>query len=161
MEVKLHAEESGGALTAMEVTLPPGIATPLHVHHREAEAFYLLAGTLDYEAGGQLHRLATGSLIWLPKDVPHRFRVTGDAPARFLALGLPGGIEHLYQSVGIPADSRALPGAYPAEPELAPLAHRRARPRARGARPATAGIAPPRRKPARAAGGGLRACPHA
>jgi hypothetical protein len=74
MEVKLHAEESGGALTAM---------------------------------------------IWLPKDVPHRFRVTGDAPARFLALGLPGGIEHLYQSVGVPADRRALPGAYPAEPELA------------------------------------------
>ena len=119
MEVKLHAEESGGALTAMEVTLPPGIATPLHVHNREAEAFYLLAGTIDYEAGGQLHRLAAGSLIWLPKDVPHRFRVTGDALARFLALGLPGGIDHLYQSVGVPADSRALPGAYPAEPELA------------------------------------------
>jgi hypothetical protein len=75
----------------MEATLPPGIATPLHVHHREAEAFYLLAGTLDHEAGGQLHRLAAGSLIWLPKDVPHRFRVTGDAPARFLALGLPAG----------------------------------------------------------------------
>jgi quercetin dioxygenase-like cupin family protein len=118
-EVKLSDQDSGGALTVMEVTPPPGIATPLHVHHREAEVFYLLAGTLDYEAGGTLYRLAAGDFIWLPKDVPHRFRVTGDTPARFLALCVPGGIERLYRTVGVPAAARALPGAYPAEPELA------------------------------------------
>jgi quercetin dioxygenase-like cupin family protein len=80
-EIKLGIEETDGALTAMEVTQPPGIATPLHVHHREAEVFYVLAGTLDYEAGGQLHQVSAGSLIWLPKGVPHRFRITGDSPA--------------------------------------------------------------------------------
>jgi quercetin dioxygenase-like cupin family protein len=42
-ELKLGSEETDGALTAMEVTQPPGIATPLHVHHREAEVFYVLA----------------------------------------------------------------------------------------------------------------------
>jgi quercetin dioxygenase-like cupin family protein len=42
-ELKLGSEETDGALTAMEVTQPPGIATPLHVHHREAEFFYALA----------------------------------------------------------------------------------------------------------------------
>ena len=119
MEVKLGEEETSGALAVLEVTQPPGIATPLHVHHHETEVFYLLAGTLDYEAGGELHHLAAGGLIWLPKGVPHRFRVTGDTPARFLGLGLPAGIERLYQTVGVPAGTRALPGRYPAEPELA------------------------------------------
>ena len=118
-ELKLHSEETDGALTAMEVTQPPGTATPLHVHHREAEAFYVLAGTLDYEAGGQLHQLTAGSLIWLPKGVPHRFRITGNSPARFLALCLPGGLERLYRAVGVSAERRTLPGAYPAEPEIA------------------------------------------
>lgn len=118
-EVKLSAQESGGPLAVMEVTQPPGIATPLHVHHREAEAFYLLAGGLDYEAGGELHALGAGDFIWLPQGVPHRFRVTGDVPARLLAIGAPGGIESLYRTVGVPAAARTLPGAYPAEPELA------------------------------------------
>jgi quercetin dioxygenase-like cupin family protein len=118
-EIKLGSEETDGALTAMEVTQPPGIATPLHVHQREAEVFYVLAGTLDYEAGGQLHQLTAGSLIWLPKGVPHRFRITGDSPARFLGLALPGGLERLYRAVGVPAEGRTLPGAYPAEPEIA------------------------------------------
>ena len=118
-ELKLTSEDTDGALAAMEVTQPPGIATPLHVHRNEAEVFYLLAGTMDYEAGGQLHHLSAGSLIWLPKGVPHRFRITGDSPARFLGLGLPGGIERLYRAVGVPAERRQLPGAYPAEPEIA------------------------------------------
>jgi len=46
-------------------------------------------------------------------------RITGESPARFLGLGLPGGIERLYQAVGVPAERRELPGAYPAEPEIA------------------------------------------
>ena len=91
MEVTLEERETGGALTVMEVTQPPGVATPLHVHRHEAEVFYLLAGTMDYEAGGQLHHLEGGALIWLPKGVPHRFQVTGDTPVRFLGLGLTGG----------------------------------------------------------------------
>ena len=33
------------------VTQPPGVATPLHRHTREAEAFYLLDGRMDYRAG--------------------------------------------------------------------------------------------------------------
>jgi quercetin dioxygenase-like cupin family protein len=118
-EIKLGNEDTDGALTAMEVTQPPGIATPLHLHRNEAEVFYVLAGTLDYEAGGQLHQLTAGSLIWLPKGVPHRFRITGDSPARFLGLGLPGGIDQLYRTVGVPAERRTLPGAYPDEPEIA------------------------------------------
>ena len=52
------------------------MATPLHVHQHEAEVFYLLAGTMDYEAGGELHHLGE-AMIWLPQGVPHRFRVTG------------------------------------------------------------------------------------
>ncbi len=103
----------------MRVTQPPGIATPLHIHHREAEVFYLLAGTLDYEAGGDVQRMHAGDLIWLPPGVPHRFRIRGESPAEILALGVPGGLDALYAAVGWPAAERRIPDAYPAEDELA------------------------------------------
>ena len=45
--VKLAVEESGGPLSVMQVTSLPGGATPLPVHHTEAEAFYLLEGDDD------------------------------------------------------------------------------------------------------------------
>lgn len=118
-EIVLPTTATDGAMTAMRVTQPPGIATPLHIHHREAEVFYLLAGELDYEAAGELHRITVGDLIWLPQGVPHRFRIRGDASAEILALGIPGGLDSLYAAVGVPATERRIPDAYPADDELA------------------------------------------
>ena len=72
--------ETGGAFGMSLVTQPAGTATPLHVHTREAEAFYVLDGSLTYRAGEQTHRLSAGSFIYLPSGVPHAFRVTGTGP---------------------------------------------------------------------------------
>jgi quercetin dioxygenase-like cupin family protein len=41
------AAETDGALGVSLVTQPPGVATPLHVHTHEAEAFFLLDGTMS------------------------------------------------------------------------------------------------------------------
>ncbi|TLZ31301.1 MAG: cupin domain-containing protein [Gammaproteobacteria bacterium] len=40
------AEETAGLLGASVVTQPPGQASPLHVHTREAEAWFLLQGAM-------------------------------------------------------------------------------------------------------------------
>ncbi len=116
----VSGEESGGALGISLVTQPPGIATPLHVHTHEAEAFYLLDGTITYQAGEARHELSAGSFIYLPSGIPHAFRVTGTVPARFLGLTVPGGLMALYDEVGVPARERRLPGpdATPAEEEI-------------------------------------------
>ena len=109
MEVKLGPDDGDGTLGVMEVTQPPGVATPLHVHHHEAEAFFLLEGSISYEGGGELYELAAGDFLYLPKDVPHRFRITGNDPARFLALMTPAGLTDLYAEVGHPALERRIP----------------------------------------------------
>jgi len=107
----LGAEESGGRLGVALVTQPPGVATPLHRHTHEAEAFFLLEGTMTYRAGEEVFHLAHGDFIWLPQGLPHAFRVTGDLPVTMLALTEPGGLLGLYDEVGIPATERRLPGA--------------------------------------------------
>lgn len=106
----LGAAESDGALGVSLVTQPPGIATPLHLHTREAEAFYVLAGTLTYRAGEDTYHLAPGSFMYLPQGMPHAFRVTGTEPMQFLALTSPGGLMDLYDEVGMAAWEHRLPG---------------------------------------------------
>jgi quercetin dioxygenase-like cupin family protein len=105
------AEETAGLLEASVVTQPPGQASPLHVHTREAEAWFLLEGTMTYRAGDQLIRMAAGDFIYLPRHVPHAFRTTGTVPVRFVALALPGGLLGIYDEVGSPATERRLPDA--------------------------------------------------
>jgi mannose-6-phosphate isomerase-like protein (cupin superfamily) len=104
------AAETNEAFGLSLVTQPPGVATPLHVHTHEAEAFFLLDGTMSYQAGSTLYRLSAGHFIYLPKGVPHAFRVTGTSPVRFLGLTVPGGLMGLYDEVGMPATERRLPG---------------------------------------------------
>jgi quercetin dioxygenase-like cupin family protein len=108
-EIKLDGADTNGDLELAEVHQPPGVATPLHRHTREAEVFYLLEGEMDYEANGVLHRLEAGSVIYLPQSIPHRFRIRGESPARILAIVTPGGLFDLYRRVGIVAERREIP----------------------------------------------------
>jgi quercetin dioxygenase-like cupin family protein len=105
----LEPEQSSRLGVAL-VTQPPGVATPLHRHTKEAEAFYVLEGELSYRAGDDLFELYAGCFIHLPQDVPHAFRIRGESPAKFLALTAPAGLLHLYDEVGLPATERRLPG---------------------------------------------------
>ena len=114
----VEASETGGELGVAMVTQPPGIATPLHLHQREAEAFFMLDGLMDYRAGDQDFRLEPGCFMYLPAGLPHAFRIRGDVPARFLALTVPGGLLGLYDEVGIPAAELRLPGEDGLGPEV-------------------------------------------
>src|SRR5262249_6344968 len=56
MPIKAGAETPGGHLGRIEPTAPAGHGPPLHVHHDEHEAFYVLAGTLEVQCGDERYR---------------------------------------------------------------------------------------------------------
>ena len=116
------ADDTDGLLGVSLVTQPPGTATPFHLHSREAEAFYLLEGTMKYRAGEEIFELTAGCFMYLPRGVPHAFRITGHVNARFLGLTTPGGLMSLYDEVGVPARERRLPSV-----EETPMAEEMAR----------------------------------
>ena len=105
----LLPDESGGRLGVATVSQPPGIATPLHRHAREAEAFYLLEGEMTYRAGDETFDLTPGCFIFLPQGIPHAFRTRGDTTVRYLALTEPGHLLGLYDEVGVPAGALRIP----------------------------------------------------
>ena len=49
--IKATAADTGGQMTIVDMTEPPGAQAPLHVHHREDEAFWILEGDVTIEVG--------------------------------------------------------------------------------------------------------------
>jgi mannose-6-phosphate isomerase-like protein (cupin superfamily) len=90
MTMKATAATTADHYGLIEVEVPPGSAPPLHVHHREDEAFYMLDGRLTVRCGDATFGVTAGSYVFLPRDVPHGFVVEGETPVRMLNITTPG-----------------------------------------------------------------------
>jgi quercetin dioxygenase-like cupin family protein len=78
-------------LAAVDVRAAPGWGkAPPHVHVRHGEALYVFEGELALQLEDRVHRVGPESWTFVPPGVVHAVEVTGDAPARFLALHAPG-----------------------------------------------------------------------
>ncbi len=119
--IKASAADTGGQMTIVEITNPPGFAGPLHVHHREDEGFWVLEGDVTFEVGGTTIEAHAGDYVFGPRDIPHRYTV-GASGCRMLFIFTPGGFEDLLIATSEPADSRTLPPPSTAEPDLERIA---------------------------------------
>jgi quercetin dioxygenase-like cupin family protein len=114
-EFKATAADTGGLLSIVEVTEHPGAEAPLHVHHRDDEAFWVLDGSLTFEVGDATIEASAGDYVFGPRGIPHRF-IVGDHGCRMLFILVPGGIEDVIRATSEPAASRTLPPPPDAEP---------------------------------------------
>jgi len=116
-EIKATAEDTDGQLTIIEVTEPPGMEAPLHVHHREDEGFWILEGEVTLYVGDETIEAKSGDFAWGPRDIPHRYTV-GPNGCRMLFLLTPGGFENLVRDMSTPAETRTVPPATDEEPDM-------------------------------------------
>ena len=119
--IKSTGAATGGRLIVAESRAPRGPASPLHVHHREAEFLYVIEGELTLWVGGELIEAPEGSLVYGPPDVPHTFAVTSDQ-ARFLVLTQPTGFDDFLRDMSEPATALTLPPTGWPAPDPARLA---------------------------------------
>ncbi len=119
-EIKATAADTNGQMTIVEMTEPPGTEAPLHVHHREDEAFWILEGSATFQVGDQTIEAGPGDYLWGPRDIPHRYSVGPDG-CRMLFICVPGGFEDLVRDMSQPAESRTLPPPPEGEPTEAEM----------------------------------------
>src|SRR6266536_5253313 len=80
------AEHTASRFALTEFVNPAGFASPLHVHHDEHEAFYILEGRAQVHCGDEVFNVAPGSFVLLPRGIPHWHQVSSDAPLRSLVM---------------------------------------------------------------------------
>jgi quercetin dioxygenase-like cupin family protein len=116
-EIKATAAGTGGQMTIIEITDPPGAEAPLHVHHNEDEGFWILEGDATFEVGDTTFEAHAGDYAYGPRDIPHRY-TAGDAGCRMLFILSPGGFEGLVKEMGEPAGSRTVPPPSDEPPDM-------------------------------------------
>jgi quercetin dioxygenase-like cupin family protein len=97
--VKLSAGETVGAATILEIESDPGNGPPMHVHHREDEAYYILEGEYDFHVGGRVIRARAGAFLFGPREIPHRYQVVGASRGRILVFVHPAGLEYFFEEI--------------------------------------------------------------
>ncbi len=97
---KLTADDTGGALTAFELSALPQTGPYLHVHHREDEWYYVLSGEFLFNAGGVEHTLPAGASIWLPRGIPHVWANIATSESKLILVCQPGGFEKFFEDMG-------------------------------------------------------------
>ena len=122
--IKATGKETDGLYTLVEVLNAEGEG-PLHVHHREDEGFWILEGELTIEVGEKKIKAGSGSFVFGPKDVPHRYTVDS-GPARLLYILSPASFEEFVYATSVPAEERVLPPAPEGPPREAEMEQLRA-----------------------------------
>ena len=117
--IKADSAQTGGAFGLIEQLAPVGSGSPYHVHRAEDESFYILEGQLEFLSEGKRFTCGPGGYAFLPRDIPHGFRVVGTDPARFLILVNPGGFEGFVAELGESIPEPKLPK--PSEPDMGKL----------------------------------------
>ncbi len=65
---------------------PPQFQAPLHVHHGDDEAWYVLEGRLRVRVGDDEHDVPAGAAVIGPSGLPHTFWNSDPVPARYLIV---------------------------------------------------------------------------
>src|SRR3954469_21624659 len=112
--VKASSETTDGRVAVIEHLAPEGAGSPLNVHHREDEWFYVIDGELTFWVGGEVIEAPAGSFVYGPRDIPHTFVVSSEQ-ARFLLVTEPGDFGGFMRALSEPAQRLEIPPA-PTEP---------------------------------------------
>ena len=115
----LAGQATGGTLAVVEERGRLGCMTPRHIHDREAETFVVLDGALEGWCDGELQVVEAGSLLHLPAQREHAFRVVSET-AHFYTIITPAGFEAFFSTTGTPVEQAfqgELPVPGPVPPE--------------------------------------------
>jgi mannose-6-phosphate isomerase-like protein (cupin superfamily) len=123
--IKVADADSEGRFALVEGLAFRSTEPPLHIHHNEDEAWYVLDGKISFYVGDEVLEAGGGSFVFAPTGIPHTFTVDVE-PSRMLVFASPAGFERFALELGEPAASDVPPTglAVPSPEVLGPVAER-------------------------------------
>lgn len=114
-------EDTNGKYALWEAIIPPGGGPPPHVHSREEEGFYILAGEITFTVNGEKIVAKAGMFANMPVGTPHSFKNESGQPAKMLISIAPAGLEQMFFEVGVPLVECASTALPPTKEEIEKL----------------------------------------
>lgn len=117
--VKAGECNTANGAAVIEYTTRQGEEPGEHVHPTEDEMFYVLQGALTFICGEQTFDVDGGGFVFLPRGIPHDYRIRSEGPVRLLVVTAPprtrgegwggfvGGLAANGDPVGQPDDASA------------------------------------------------------
>jgi quercetin dioxygenase-like cupin family protein len=99
LAILLDGKATNGQLMIGRFDVSEGEAPPYHKHTHEDEVFMLIKGTALVWCDDEETELAEGGIVYLPKGVPHGYRITSKR-ADLLMINTPAGIEGMFRFAG-------------------------------------------------------------
>jgi quercetin dioxygenase-like cupin family protein len=99
LAILLDGKATNGQLMVGRFDVSEGEAPPYHKHTREDEVFMLIKGTALLWLDDQEMELSEGGIVFLPKNIPHAYRITSKK-ADLLMINTPAGIEGMFRHSG-------------------------------------------------------------
>lgn len=121
---KATGESTEGAYALFDSLVLPGGGPPPHIHHREAESFYVLEGEFEFLAGERWIPATPGSFVHVSKGALHTLKNVGEDVGRLLILVVPAGLDSFFEEVGEPGTDISSP---PGPPDVEKLLETAAR----------------------------------
>jgi uncharacterized cupin superfamily protein len=97
----VSGEHTGNAYCVLEMSSPPGRATPMHEHAHEDETLVMLEGELDTVVNGERRRLRAGSSITFLRGTRHQLINAGDRTARYMVICAPAGFDRFVDACAV------------------------------------------------------------
>lgn len=98
--VLADATATSGAFTLFQTQgEPPDFGPPMHVHRDAAEAFYVLEGTYLMFVEQRQDICPPGSFVYVPRNVPHTFKVVSQDPGKKLNLFSPAAMVGFFEEL--------------------------------------------------------------
>jgi mannose-6-phosphate isomerase-like protein (cupin superfamily) len=99
VKVLLSTEATGGAISVLMGWLKPGEGPSDHVHFNQEEIFFIVEGTYEMTVGDETSTVGPGTIVFIPRNVVHRFKNVGDTTGCMLDWSLPGGQDHYFKAI--------------------------------------------------------------
>jgi quercetin dioxygenase-like cupin family protein len=121
LRICLRGEDSDGGVGVVELVLDPATGPPLHLHPAHGEGFYVLAGELTVQIGGEIVSGGPGTWAFAPKGTPHTLANLTAQEVRLLCVFAPAGFERRFVRMLAEQAGQQLPEEVAAERETRTL----------------------------------------
>jgi quercetin dioxygenase-like cupin family protein len=97
MVFKVRGQETNGGMTALVAVNAPGAGPPLHTHANEDELMLVTAGEFRFQIGDERREGGVGSVTYIPRGLPHTWKVIGEETGTMFIVFSPAGMERFFE----------------------------------------------------------------